>query len=121
MSRMAATAIYNSRWLANGRAERFKLVRITLKNNRSFCHLSLVICPWLTNPCEALKKPLTLGYGLMTKEATSQQGKRISLLEVPVVGANLTPRAEDAMKTCPECGIALRDEYQFCPEDGAAL
>ncbi|HKQ04068.1 MAG TPA: hypothetical protein VJ464_02970 [Blastocatellia bacterium] len=25
------------------------------------------------------------------------------------------------MKTCPECGIALRDEYQFCPEDGATL
>ena len=25
------------------------------------------------------------------------------------------------MKTCPECGIALKDEYQFCPEDGAAL
>src|SRR2546423_1142813 len=28
---------------------------------------------------------------------------------------------EDAMKSCPECGIALKDEYQFCPEDGAAL
>jgi hypothetical protein len=28
---------------------------------------------------------------------------------------------EDAMKTCPECGIALKDEYQFCPEDGASL
>src|SRR5690349_12219035 len=28
---------------------------------------------------------------------------------------------EDAMKTCPECGIALKDEYQFCPEDGATL
>src|SRR6185369_16901087 len=28
---------------------------------------------------------------------------------------------EDAMKTCPECGIALEDEYQFCPEDGASL
>jgi len=25
------------------------------------------------------------------------------------------------MKTCPECGIALNDEYQFCPEDGASL
>ncbi|MEN3333796.1 MAG: Double zinc ribbon [Blastocatellia bacterium] len=25
------------------------------------------------------------------------------------------------MKTCPECGIALKDEYQFCPEDGASL
>ena len=25
------------------------------------------------------------------------------------------------MKTCPECGIALKDEYQFCPEDGAPL
>jgi hypothetical protein len=25
------------------------------------------------------------------------------------------------MKTCPECGIALQDEYQFCPEDGASL
>src|SRR6185436_13795928 len=61
MSRMAATAIYNSRWLMNGRAERFKLVRITLKNNRSFCHLSLVICRRLTNPCEALKKPGNLG------------------------------------------------------------
>jgi hypothetical protein len=28
---------------------------------------------------------------------------------------------EDAMKTCPECGLALKDEYQFCPEDGASL
>ncbi len=25
------------------------------------------------------------------------------------------------MKTCPECGIELKDEYQFCPEDGAVL
>jgi hypothetical protein len=25
------------------------------------------------------------------------------------------------MKTCPECGAALNDEYQFCPEDGAPL
>src|SRR5918912_129837 len=25
------------------------------------------------------------------------------------------------MKTCPECGVALKDEYQFCPEDGASL
>ncbi|MFL6278180.1 MAG: hypothetical protein ACJ74G_23595, partial [Blastocatellia bacterium] len=57
----------------------------------------------------------------MTKEATSQQGKRISLLEVPVVRSNLSSTAEDAMKTCPECSIALRDEYQFCPEDGATL
>src|SRR3954469_1468798 len=57
----------------------------------------------------------------MTKEATSQQGKRISLLEVPVVRSNLSSTAEDAMKTCPECSITLRDEYQFCPEDGATL
>src|ERR1700759_4491785 len=25
------------------------------------------------------------------------------------------------MKTCPECGIELMDEYQFCPEDGTSL
>jgi hypothetical protein len=42
-------------------------------------------------------------------------------LEVPVVQSHHSFIKEEAMKTCPECGIAQNDEYQFCPEDGASL
>ena len=127
--------IYNSRWFANGRPDRFKLVRITsrITDESVFCHWSFVTGAFWSqrgarNRARAQKPRTSRQLHSRANASASWKFRRSTPHTVSAKNRRLAARCrleghwrDTIMKRCPECGGALNDEYQFCPEDGASL